>query len=64
MINTIIIAILSFFLIFTIMAQPPTQETLGNAFNGDDIFVSKIQKRIKNYTFLIALIIALYSYFS
>ena len=54
-----IITTLSLIVLILILSQPPKGESLGNAFNGEEIYVSKSEKFLKRSTFIIAGVIAI-----
>ena len=54
---TVLITILSLFLMIFVLLQTPNQETLGNAFYGDKVYTSPVTKFLKRSTFIVVLLI-------
>lgn len=54
---TVLITILSLFLMILVLLQTPNQETLGNAFYGDKVYTSPVTKFLKRSTFIVVLLI-------
>lgn len=49
----------SMFLLGVILFQSPKQESLGNAFNGEKIYVSSLNKTLIRLTYIAVVVLAL-----
>jgi protein translocase SecG subunit len=52
-------AFVSMFLLGVILFQSPKQESLGNAFNGEKVYVSSLNKTLIRLTYIAVVILAL-----
>ena len=52
-------AFVSMFLLGVILFQSPKQESLGNAFNGEKVYVSSLNKTLIRFTYVAVTILAL-----
>lgn len=55
----IITVLVSIFLLGVILFQSPKQESLGNAFNGEKVYVSSLNKTLIRLTYITVVILAL-----
>lgn len=53
-----IVFALAIILLILIFSQSPKGESLGNAFNGEEIFISRAERTLKRATFITASLIA------
>lgn len=59
----ILLTVLSALLLLVVLIQPSKQESLGNAFNGDFVHTTKVEKILTRITFtLFVIIIAILLY--
>ena len=49
----------SVFLLGVILFQSPKQESLGNAFNGEKVYVSSLNKTLIRFTYISVVVLAL-----
>lgn len=52
-------AFVSMFLLGVILFQSPKQESLGNAFNGEKVYVSSLNKTLIRLTYVAVVVLAL-----
>lgn len=52
-------AFVSMFLLGVILFQSPKQESLGNAFNGEKVYVSSLNKTLIRLTYIAVVVLAL-----
>lgn len=55
----IITVLVSIFLLGVILFQSPKQESLGNAFNGEKVYVSSLNKTLIRLTYIAVVILTL-----
>ena len=55
----IVTVLVSIFLLGVILFQSPKQESLGNAFNGEKVYVSSLNKTLIRLTYIAVVILTL-----